>query len=79
MLDEVKKCQSFSSIYDCSLTYCLTDCDALAAFLAAGSWVLRLHGLEKGLMVRRSAREKGEAWDKQRSMAAGRDGADKTV
>ena len=60
--------------------YCyLSDREAFAAFLAAGSRIQRLSGLKKVLMERRSAREEDEGWDRERSMAAEREAADKTL
>lgn len=79
MLDEVNRCQSFESTFDSGLMYCLSDREAFAAFLAAGSRIQRLSGLEKVLMERRSAREEDEGWDRERSMAAEREAADKTL
>ena len=79
MLDEVDRCQSFGSIFEYCLMYCLTDREAFAAFLAAGSRIQCLSGLKRILMERRSAREEDEGWDRQQSMAAERDAADKTL
>ena len=59
-LDDVGKRESFDSIFDCGLTYCLTDHEVFAPFQTASSRVQRLRGLEKFLMERRSAREEGE-------------------
>ena len=61
-LDDVgkRKRESFDSIFDCGLTYYLTDHEVFAPFQTASSRVQRLRGLEKFLMERRSAREEGE-------------------